>query len=393
MTEKLYYSEPQTYEWTTEVTSILERNNKIYVTLAKTAFYPTGGGQPHDTGYIDTLKVLDVVEEEEEIFHVLESKPDTKTVHCRIDKKRRIDHTQHHTGQHLLSAVCIELYDVHTTSFHLGEETVTIDLDIPELTYEQLQTIEAKVNQYIYEGKQVKTYLVKENELSQIPLRKIPDVKGEIRIVEIEGIDYSACCGTHVLQTSEIGILKLVKTEKQRGNTRLHFLCGFRAIHDYHVKHDILTEITKYLSTSKEDLIERIKKMENEKKEVGRKLDEALNENAIFLAESLLQKNKGPFIVQAFAEKTLQELQILSRKLMDTENKLVVLASIPDKKCLLQHNGEVDFHCGQFVKEHISSFHGKGGGAKNNAQVIFANESDMNAFLEHVKHNSIIKSR
>lgn len=392
MTEKLFYREPKMFEWSTEITSMREMNNKIIVTLAETAFYPTGGGQPHDIGYIDSIKVLDVFEEKDEIFHILESKLENKVVHCKIDVKRRIDHTQHHTGQHLLSAVCIELFEAHTLSFHLGEVTVTIDLDLPELKGSQLKAIEETANQYIYENKKVKTYTVTDKELSSIPLRKVPDVTGEIRIVEIEGIDYSACCGTHVEQTAEIGLIKLIKTEKQRGGTRLHFICGFRAIQDYQEKHNILAALTKNLSTSKEEIIARIEKLENEKKEIQRKLDIAQNENANFLAHDLLQSNQETILIQTFSEKSIQDLQVLSRQLIAKTDKLVVLASLLDKRCLIQHNGQNRFHCGQFVKANISSFNGKGGGSNNNAQVTFTSESDMYAFLELVKNAAELKS-
>jgi len=392
LTTRLFYTEPKMFEWSTEITSIQEIDNKIVVTLAETAFYPTGGGQPHDMGYINSIKVLDVFEENDEIYHTIESKPVTKAVQCKVDAKRRIDHTQHHTGQHLLSAVCIELFNAHTLSFHLGEVTVTIDLDAPELRDSQLKAIEEKANEYIYENRTVKTYIVTEDELSRIPLRKIPDITGEIRIVEIEGLDYSACCGTHVERTAEVGLIKLIKTEKQRGKTRLHFLCGFRAIQDYQEKHDILTSLTKNLSTSKEDIIARIEKLESEKKEMQRKLDAALSENAHFLAQDLLQSNQETVIMKSFPEKSIQDLQVLSRQLIANTDKVIVLASTPDRRCLIQHNGKNEFHCGQFIKENISSFNGNGGGSNNSAQVTFANESDMTAFLEFVKNVATLKS-
>ena len=392
LTEKLFYSEPKTFEWSTEITSLHERNNKIIVTLAETAFYPTGGGQPHDIGYVDSIKVLDVFEENDVIYHTLETEPINKMVRCKINENRRIDHTQHHTGQHLLSAVCIELYDAHTLSFHLGEVTVTIDLDVPELSDNQLKAIEERANQYIYENKKVKTYIVKESDLSNIPLRKIPDVTGDIRIVEIEGLDYSACCGTHVERTAEIGLIKLIKTEKQRGKTRLHFLCGFRAIQDYQEKHDILAVLTKSLSTSKEEILSRIEKMENEKKDIHRKLDVILSENAKYLAEQILKSNQEPIITEIFPDKTIQEIQVLSRQLIANTDKIIVLASSPDKRCLILHNGENEFHCGQFVKENMSSYNGKGGGSNHNAQITFTSHADMASFLKYVKSEVITKS-
>jgi alanyl-tRNA synthetase len=381
MTKKLFYSDPKIHEWSTEITSIVEQDHKIMVTLAETAFYPTGGGQPNDIGLIDGIEVIDVFEEKDEIFHIILSKPTNKTVQCTIDEKRRIDHTQHHTAQHLLSSVCIELFNAHTVSFHLGEGTVTIDLDISELHEDQMKAIETKANQYIYHNREVKTYIVTKDELTKIPLRKIPDVIGEIRIVEIEGLDYSACCGTHVLKTAEIGILKLIKTEKHRGKTRLHFICGFRALNDYQEKHDILTNLTKNLSTSKEELIDRVKRIESEKKDFQRKLDDVMNENAEYLAESLFNTHQEPVIIETFKDKTIHELQILTRKMVSNTNQIVVFVSLLDKKCLIHHNGKSDFHCGQFVKENIAHFNGKGGGDQSKAQIIFTNESDIVQFL------------
>lgn len=203
MTEKWYYTSPTTSEWTTTITSAKKDGDTYIITLSETAFYPEGGGQPCDNGVIAGIPVLEVFEKNEEVYHRLPSLPAASTVRCQIDMARRLDHTQQHSGQHLLSAVCIELFDAHTVGFHMGSEVVTIDLNVPSLSEEALTAIENRANELIYANIPVETYYVTKEEARQLPFRKLPKIEGNIRVVEIKGIDVSACCGTHVSRTGK----------------------------------------------------------------------------------------------------------------------------------------------------------------------------------------------
>ncbi|QOR68692.1 alanyl-tRNA editing protein [Cytobacillus suaedae] len=384
MTERLYYSSPLLSSWDTEIKEIIEKNGKFLVTLNATAFYPEGGGQPADHGFIDSIQVLDVVEKGDEIYHILPQPPSNSIVSCKIDWKRRFDHMQQHTGQHLLSAVCIELYDAHTVSFHLGEDTVTIDLAVSELTEEQMKTIENKVNEYIYENYIIDKYVVNEEQLSSLPLRKIPEVTEEIRIVEIKGVDTSACCGTHVMSTGQLGVIKLLKTEKQKGNVRLHFKCGQRAFLDHQDSHVIIQQLTIKFSTNRTQLTETIFKLENENNQLQRELEQLREKNDEFIAQELLSINHNDFIIQTFEDKSFKELQSLSKKLLSMTDKILFLNSTSENKVILSHSGTQSIHCGQLFKEHLPSYNGKGGGNATSSQGAFSSHDDMTQFISYI---------
>lgn len=209
------------------------KEDGTYVLLEETAFYPHGGGQPCDEGRINGVAVLDVISEDENVLHKVASPLGEGVVTCEVDWQRRFDHMQQHSGQHLLSAVCRDLYQAMTVSFHLGTDYATIDVEQPELSPLQLATIEREVNQQIYKNRVVSSYFVTEEELAKLPLVKQPKVTENIRIVEIQDVEYNACGGTHVSSTGEIGMIKLLKAEKQKGHTRIYFKCGYRALQEF----------------------------------------------------------------------------------------------------------------------------------------------------------------
>ncbi|MFC4323138.1 alanyl-tRNA editing protein [Litchfieldia salsa] len=379
MTEKLYYTQPTTTEWNTTITRIIEREDFYLIELQETAFYPVGGGQPADKGLINNIEVLDVFEEDNEVFHKLEVKPDTLEVSCQIDWKRRFDHTQQHTGQHLLSAVIIEQFGYATKSFHLGTEYCTIDIDTVQLTDHEKSEIEQRVNHYIYQNEEIKTYYVTEDELSKLPLRKIPDVTEDIRIVEINGIDVSACCGTHVNHTGQLGMIRIVKMEKQKGMVRVYFKCGYRALQDYQESSNILNEISTHLSSNRESLRSKIEKLENENKALQKQVETLTDENDRHFASELIKAETSNVITYIFKDRTIKDVQRLSRQLTD-QNYIVIFQSQLERKMLLAHNGSHHFHSGQYFKEHLKNFNGKGGGNALSAQASFEDIEDMNKF-------------
>ncbi|MDR4886368.1 DHHA1 domain-containing protein [Fredinandcohnia sp. QZ13] len=381
MTKKLYYENPYLTNWTTEVTNMIKKDDYCLITLKETAFYPEGGGQPSDTGLIGNIKVLDVYQDAGEVYHKLPHPPENKVVECQIDWDLRYDHMQQHTGQHLLSAICIEEYDAHTSSFHLGKDTVSIDLSVPEFSEDQLLHIENKVNKAIYENQQIKTYFVTKQQASSLPLRKMPDVEGnEMRIVEIEGYDTSACAGTHVSRTGELGLMKLLKTEKSKGNTRVYFIFGSRALHDYQATHSVLTTLNNKYSTNSEGLIEKISKIEMENKQYQREIEELKGKLNQFLAQELIQTHTEPIIIQNFEDKSLKELQGIAKQINEASNQCVIFTSTLENKLLISHNGSVPVQCGQLFKLELKNYHGKGGGNNTTAQAAFDNERDLEVF-------------
>ena len=386
VTKKLYYSDPTCKEWETTITKVEKVDDSYLVTLKETAFYPEGGGQPYDTGTIGSLDVVDVFERDGEVFHKVTSEPATDTVvHCKIDWNRRFDHTQQHTGQHLLSAVLIELFDYQTVSFHLGTDSTTIDVTAQELTEQEIIQVEEMVNQYIYDNKQINTYFVTKEEMEALRLRKTPDVTEPIRIVEIEGIDLSACCGTHINQTGELGIIKIIKTEKQKGNVRIHFKCGKRALVDYQQSSKLIGELAYYISGTRENVMNHLVKIESENKQLQKQMELLKEENHHYQALQLVQEHTSPIMFIHFDDISFKEIQGLARAVLKDADKLVIFTTANENKLFVAHNGSINLHCGKFFKQELAAFQGKGGGNANSAQAGFSNANDMKKFATYLR--------
>jgi alanyl-tRNA synthetase len=382
MTNKLFYSSPYLKEWKTNIEKVIEKDGKILVVLSETAFYPEGGGQPSDKGYINDIEVLYVFEEGDAIYHELASKPLNNEAICKLDYERRFDYMQQHSGQHILSAVFYTSYEGVTAGFHLGDDYVTIDITLPEISEETLRDVELKANQHIFDNKEVKTYIVTPEDVEKMPLRKLPKVDEDIKIVEITDIDLSPCCGTHVTRTGEIGMLKIIKSEKNKGMTRIYFKCGKRALLDYQNKQDVTTTLSRHLSEPENALITKVEAITSELKNItweSGKLKEALSK---YEAQDLLKLTDSKIIAKSFDDKTFEEIQSLSKQILLSGDYVVIFSSVPGKKVLLGYSGNFNLHCGKIYKEHVSTFNGRGGGGDKQAQAGFASVEDMMAFGE-----------
>ena len=382
MTKKLYYESSKISEWDAKVLDILEEEGFYYIQLDETAFYPEGGGQPGDIGSIDGIPVLEISKNESgDILHKVGDTPPSLFVHCKLDWERRFDHMQQHSGQHLLSAVCRDLFNANTVSFHLGQDIVSIDIDAPSWTDAKTVETERIANQYIYENRKLHTYFVSEDQLKTIPVVKMPTVTENIRIVEIEGIEFNPCGGTHVEQTGEIGIIKILKTEKQKESTRLFFKCGLRALNDYTDSLTLLSTLSYKFNTGRIDILNRVERLENEHDKLSMAYEKLKMENVEFLAASLLaNREDGSLLAHVFEDHTLKDLQLLSSAIHRKESSLVLFISLQEQKALLSHDGTLSIHCGQFFKEWLSSHNGKGGGNEKSAQAGFTSREDMMAF-------------
>lgn len=382
MTTKLYYTAPSLTEWDTHITRSMERDGKYFVMLEETAFYPHGGGQPCDTGTIQDIRVVDVFLEEGDIWHEVERLLEDVRVACRLDWELRFDHMQQHSGQHLLSAVCLELLGTRTESFHLGQEYATIDVNCPDVTPAQLLAIEQEANRQINSNRSIKSYFVTNEQLKDIPLVKMPKVTENIRIVEIEGIEYNACGGTHVAQTGEIGIIKCLKWEKQKGMARIHFKCGARALQDFNESARILDVLSARFNTGRKDILTRFEKWEQDHKQLMAQVELMQEENASYQAKELLSTVQGHVLAHVFEQKSFQEVQQMAAKLTAEHDLLVLLATTADNKIILTHNGTQAVACGTFFKENLGAFRGKGGGSNQSAQAAFPSREDLLNFFE-----------
>ncbi len=250
MTDRLYYNDSYLTEFRANVIDAGPERRRVY--LDRTAFYPSSGGQSFDRGTLGGSAVIEVIDEEDRIAHVLEHPLGQEDeVVGSIDWPRRFDHMQQHSGQHLLSAVLIELFNIPTVSFHLGAELSTIDVGVPELESTKLLAVEERANALVFENRPVTVEYGQASD--DLGLRKATERTGTIRLITIAGLDRSACGGTHVRATGEIGPVLLRKLDKMRGNVRIEFLCGLRAVRQARADYNGLSAVARIFGAPLED--------------------------------------------------------------------------------------------------------------------------------------------
>jgi alanyl-tRNA synthetase len=386
VTEKLFYEDPYICEAQCEVEDVIEKDGKFEIVLKSTPFYPEGGGQPSDLGYMDNIKVEYVYEEKETIYHVTSERPTGKFVKCKVDSERRADHIQQHSGEHLMSAAFFRLYKVSNAGFHLGNDYVTIDIQMKDMTEEMINKAEIEANSYIFRNEEVKTYFLTKDEALKLPLRKEIKAEGTIRIVQMgENIDYSACCGTQVRRTGEVGLIKIIKWEKYKGMTRVYIKCGLRALKDYQLKHNYITEIARGFSVEESAVIEKIKNNNEEIASLKKQVNNLYSKIAYSEAEKLIKNAASELICVEYEEEDFDFLDKLYECLKD-KKFILILSSIKDKKLLFAHNGGFEVKCGKFFKDNLKEFNGRGGGNDKRAQANFQDETSMKKFAEYIKN-------
>ncbi|MCB2201851.1 hypothetical protein KQH51_03550 [bacterium] len=275
MTERLYYTDPTMVEFTAVVTASGADGDRSWVELDRTAFYPTSGGQLADRGMIDVRQVVDVVETEDgTIRHVLDTMAPAvgAKVTGRIDEERRWRHRQQHTAQHMISALFARNFGHPTVSVHLGEEYGAVELDAPSVDESQREKVEREVNRLIRADEDVEIMMVGRDEAVNLPLRKMPDREGTIRVIRVGDLDWSACGGTHCRTTAEVGLVKIVGVEKQRGHILVKFLAGSQALADYERRFGITEALSNALTCHTDDLPANLDKLVAENKEQKRAL-------------------------------------------------------------------------------------------------------------------------
>jgi alanyl-tRNA synthetase len=274
MTDRLYYTDPYLREFDARVTRVERRDGRTRVILDRTAFYPTSGGQPFDTGTLGDYRVVDVNDEDDgSISHVIEepaghhgSVPELDQVlHGTIDWARRFDHMQQHTGQHVLSAAFDRVDGARTVSFHLGTASATIDL-AREVSPAQIEAAETEANRIVWEDRAVSIRFVSAEEAARLPLRKEPARSGTLRLIDVDAFDLSACGGTHVSRTGGIGIIAVASSERFKGGQRIEFVCGGRALGRFRSLRDTVASAGRLLSAGADDLAATIERLQAEAK-------------------------------------------------------------------------------------------------------------------------------
>jgi alanyl-tRNA synthetase len=367
MTERLYYNDSYL---TTFAATVLDRDGaKIY--LDRTAFYPTSGGQPFDTGSIDGAAVVDVIDEGDRIAHVVEGPTAADSVQGHIDWPRRFDHMQQHSGQHLLSAVIGELFGVATLSVHFGIASSTVDVETPSFTADQLRAAERRANELVFENRPLGVIYAENS--AELGLRKASGRAGQLRVVEIAGLDRSACGGTHVRATGEIGPIFLRKVEKIRGSTRVEFLCGLRAISRARADFDALAGIAQTFSSPLDEAqalvesqMESLKAAEKEK----RRLEEGLGQlQGRVLYDATAADGVGVRrVVKRAASGGLDPLRFLAQGFCARSMAVFLGVVEQPPQLLLATSADSGIDAGKLLKAALTAAGGRGGGATRMAQ-------------------------
>jgi alanyl-tRNA synthetase len=413
MTDRLYYRDSFLYDFDAEVREVSETPRPALI-LDRTAFYPTSGGQVFDQGWIfagdsktprTRLRVTEVADREDgKVIHYLESesaldlknfKPGSR-VFGEIDSVRRRDHMQQHSGQHVLSAAFIRLFDMHTVSFHMADDYCSIDLDVsdldtPTLTKEQVEAAERMANEIILENHPVEIRFVTREEAGKLGLRKVPVTdRDELRIIDIRGVDVSACGGTHVNHTGEIGCVLLRKTEKTRQGWRVEFVAGQRAVATARRDFTALTETAALFSAHIYDVPQQARKLQEEIRSLRKQREEAQEELAAAQASAMLAEtlevNGRKLVHCVFEDRELVFIKLLAQKLTRfSPNAIALLATVsPQPSLVFAQSAGQPFDMGALMKETMAKLGGRGGGSKDMAQGGVQNIAGIEAALAEV---------
>lgn len=372
MTHRLYYTDAYRAAFTATVVDRDAAGTRVY--LDASAFYPTSGGQPHDLGTLAGVPVVDVIDEDDRVAHVLASPLATgaidSTVSGEIDWTRRYDLMQQHTGQHLVSAVFEDLFAARTVSVHFGADYSTLDLEAELITRDQLMKAEARANAIVAEARPVRVTF--EESETVTGLRKPSDRPGLLRIVTIDAIDRSACGGTHVRTTAEIGAVLLRSVEKIRKATRVEFVCGQRAIRRARRDYESLGRIAASLSSSLDEVAPLVAAQSDRVKELDgarRKLEKEL---ATFRMreryDASTPDENGVRRMVVRDASSMDELRTLAQAALDLPKAVVIGALASPPSVLVAASEDSGIQAGALLKERLAAVGGKGGGSPRMAQ-------------------------
>ncbi len=377
---RLYYTDSHTHSFRARIVERTEANGQPALVLDGTYFYPTGGGQPNDTGTIGGVTVLDVVTRptDKAVLHVMAAPVDAEQVDCQVDWARRFDHMQQHTGQHILTQALVQTSGAHTVGFHLSPDTVTIDLDQPAMTLHDLVIAEDVANAVVWEDRPVTARLVQPDEAEGVRMRRLPDqlATDGLRVIDIEGFDQTACGGTHVARTGEIGLIKIVRTEKRGDKTRIEFRCGVRVLNDYRQKNAVINGLTADLTVGIDELRDAVGRLQDSLRETQRSLKVAsarlLEMDAADLLATAPRAATGHAVVaQVLIGRDAADIRQLAGLLTRNAGVIALLASPgPDRASLVfARSADLPHDMNVLLRRALADLPGgKGGGQPNLAQ-------------------------
>ncbi|MCA9949652.1 MAG: hypothetical protein KDE48_08405 [Anaerolineales bacterium] len=390
MEKRSYYQDAYTHTFEAKIIENVEVNGRPAVILDHSFFYPTSGGQPHDTGLLNSVSVLDVLvrPEDDAVLHVLDEdlietlalNSVEATVSAQINWDRRFDHMQQHSGQHILSQAFIQVAKANTIGFHLSSASVTIDLDTSELSTAQITQVEALSNQIIWENRPITIQIVTQTEAQNMAIRKLPVLEKQlVRLIEIADFDLTACGGTHVAATGAVGLLKIVKVERRGTNSRITFVCGRRALADYQQKHFVVSQLMAQLTTGADELETAVGKLQDNNKSASRELKKQQTQLDQYAANELRQqatKVGGYTIVtHVFTDRDPGSLRNLGNQFVAVPGTIALLATSNNDKTHLIFCRAADApgQMNTLLKSALAQLGSRsGGGSPNIAQGVAA---------------------
>jgi alanyl-tRNA synthetase len=383
-TKRLYLENPYQVEFEAQVLEKVTWEQKPALILDQTCFYPESGGQPCDKGMINGIEVIKVIEDEARIIHILAEGISPAKITGKIDWQTRFDHMQQHSGQHILSQSFHELLGAETLSFHLGEAISTLEMDLRKISEEEVENIERRANEIVFEDREIKCYFIPEEKIESVPLRRPPKKKGLIRVVEVSDFDFSACGGTHVRRAGEIGLIKILRLERIRNNIRFEFICGNRALEDYLRKNRILRELSTRFTVNEGEILSTVEKLSSDLKSQKRKRKKMQEKIAQYEAQEIIQKAKGRIIKEIFVDKTPEEVRFLVLNIIRKGDFVVLFGLKGEEKghIILACSENINIDMREIVPLVSPLIKGKGGGSSSLVEVAGEEIENLEQALE-----------
>ncbi len=376
-TRRAYLDDPFRFEFTARITGrVALPGGRTGVVLDETYFYPTGGGQEHDTGTLGEASVVDVLTDEDgNIVHVLDREMAATTVPAHIDRERRFAFMQHHSAQHLLSGTIDHLLGLETVSSKISiDSPTTIDLPNPDLSESDVIPAENLANEIVWQDRVVKTYIISDGQVSAIPFRRPPKVTGQIRVVEIDGFDYSACGGTHCTRTGMIGAVKVVRVERRGDRARVYFVAGDRALRLFQDYHAAITRAAQQLDTNPQGLADAVARQQSALRAAQKDLEE-LQELRVEREVQQLVAGAEPFdgirlVTASWRDRSAQQLRAQGSELQNESRVVALLAAFDGAKLSLTVACAQDagVKANDLIRQQLAEIGGRGGGDARLAQ-------------------------
>ena len=361
MTEKLYYTDSYLFEFEAQVLKISKQEKFTIIELDKTAFFPEGGGQQADTGYIGNCSIYDTLIFDDIIYHYTKDTPDfgeNTSVFCRIDGKKRFSRMQAHSGEHIVSGIANSLYGANNVGFHMDDTLMTVDFDIP-LSDEQIATIEKQANECVYKNLKITSEIKSPEEAEKTSYRSKLEFTGDVRLVEIDTVDICACCAPHVNLTGEIGLIKILTSVSHRGGVRLTVLCGSSAFDDYVKKHNSTLSIAASLCAKHYETDSAVRRLIDANAEQKYKTSENIKQLLKIIADTV---EPDTAIVRFFELPDAAYLRELTNEIRGKSEIFTMLFSGNDEKgysyCIYSEKLDLT----SFIKDFNKTLDGNGGG-------------------------------